>query len=74
MSRFGKVSDGINKTNAFNRDGLTCGSFQHYQSDQVVDQYVHRQFLLDTFHGMAMQGIHVYRLFEMAEGWSRFAG
>jgi hypothetical protein len=33
MSRFGKISDGINKTNTLNRDGLTCRSFQHHQSE-----------------------------------------
>jgi hypothetical protein len=33
MSRFGKISEGINKTNTLNRDGLTCRSFQHHQSE-----------------------------------------
>lgn len=57
----------INETDSFDGHLLLLGGFEHDESNQVVDECVHRQLLEDAFDGEAMQHFHFHRRFEVTK-------
>jgi len=46
---------------------LSMSRFENHQADEIINQGVHRQFLLHTLDGFAMQHVHAQGLLQVPE-------